>query len=525
MIALETNRLAKKKNMMAYVASQWQANHFKNQLVLGPNGQQAVISAEKFGQVSTIKIPDPGTASTNFVLTDSKSGVQTIHGKLIIDGEPVIDGNLVVNGTITSLATQEQLHLGPEGKQAILNADGLGQDSTYALPDPGKSSTSILVADVKTGPQTMNSSLVLAGNLIMSNTADRSIIHGLAATNATRTLTIQGSANSTAGDGGIVAIVAGESVGGAAGGEVTVTGGVGGDTGGSVNLVGGKGNTGNGGNIYLQGGMAENGTGGNLFLYCGESNGTNKSAGSITMSAGNGTDTADGGFIEIAAGPSQFGTGGTVSITSGSGLDTGNIDIATTGASNGASGNITIQVGEAGGPADQSGGMILIAAGKGNLNGPGGDVLITSGSSDTGSSGAVSLDVGFPEDTGQINIGFNSVPSKISIGNESMTGKVEVGTNLALVNAGTMLQLTGGTATDFIGFQDFAGVNNVTVANTKITAQDIIVLTAEDTGTPALIFPTYHINAGVSFVITTRNSAGAATNYTGRVNYFIVRRL
>jgi phage baseplate assembly protein gpV len=75
---------------MAFQALQYQANASKNQLVLGQNGQKAVISAEQFGQVSTVKIPDPGTATADFVLTSVASGSQTING------------NLTVTGTVTS---------------------------------------------------------------------------------------------------------------------------------------------------------------------------------------------------------------------------------------------------------------------------------------------------------------------------------------------------------------------------------------------------------------------------------------
>lgn len=90
---------------MAYVAQQLQATGSKNQLVLG-SGNAAVLGAEKFGQVSVIKVPDPGKAKgTDFVLTSTATGGQTIQGNLTVvgtikasggsSGDELLNGDLV----------------------------------------------------------------------------------------------------------------------------------------------------------------------------------------------------------------------------------------------------------------------------------------------------------------------------------------------------------------------------------------------------------------------------------------------
>lgn len=83
----------------AFAAQQWQGTGSRNQLVLGPAGQHAVISAENYGQTSIVRLPDPGRNVTSFVLTDSKTGSQTINGSLTTTGNLTTNANLIVNGS------------------------------------------------------------------------------------------------------------------------------------------------------------------------------------------------------------------------------------------------------------------------------------------------------------------------------------------------------------------------------------------------------------------------------------------
>jgi hypothetical protein len=163
---------------MAYKAPQWQATAEKNQLVLGP--QHTVISAEDFGQVSTIKVPDPGRSISEFVLTDSKTGSQ------------VINGNLTVTGVVQSKG-------GSSGDE------------------------------------------LLNGDLVFSNAADRAIrFNATKQSGDAADLSIVGN-SSDSGVGGQISITAGNSGPTKAGGDVNVTGGTGNTTGngGALNLTGG----------------------------------------------------------------------------------------------------------------------------------------------------------------------------------------------------------------------------------------------------------------------------------------------
>lgn len=269
--------------MAAFNAAQWQATASKNQLVLGPNGKQAVISAEDFGQISTINIPDPGQARAEFVLTSSASGTQTING------------NLIVTGTFTN-------------------------------------------------PSASNNEVV-DGDLILTNTANRAIRHGTGPVPVTRTLSIIGSESEASQAGGTLIVQGGKATqGSAVGGKVEIVGGLGfsGGAGGPVEITGASGvsSVSNGGSVKITGGTAgENKTGGFINIITGNGGENNGISGNLLMQTGNGglnpTTQGASGSIAIKTGDSFLpGSGsGSIAISTGSGISQ--------------SGNLTIDVGPA----------------------------------------------------------------------------------------------------------------------------------------------------------------------------------
>lgn len=277
---------------MAFAALQWQASNSKNQLVLGPNGQQAVLSAENFGQISVIKLPDPGTATTNFILEDSKLGSQTVKG------------NLVVTGTVTSS--------GGSGGDELLN-----------------------------------------GNLVFNNAADREITWNADQTADGSSLSILGN-SSDGGNGGDVNITSGAALSGSkAAGDVNISGadGFGTGAGGDVILTGGLGGlSGGGGNITLLAGEpgATSGDGGNVKVTANNATGTGL-GGQVTIDAGNGGTAQTGGKVAITAGDGKTtGVGGAIELTGGAGGASGAggaLTLLSGGAAGAASGAVNIDVG------------------------------------------------------------------------------------------------------------------------------------------------------------------------------------
>ncbi len=266
--------------MTAYAARQWQANGSKNQLVLGPNGQQAVISVENLGQISTIKIPDPGSATTNVVLTDSASGTQTIKG------------NLVVTGTVTDA--------------------GGGSD----------------------GPD------ILTGNLVFTNTADREITFNEPNAAAGVSLSILGNQGS-AGNGGDIIVKSG--AGSAVGGSLVLeVGQGGGGTNGTIEIGASTapssitiGKTDMATNILINKTIE---IVGNVAFDSGNTrdirfNGPNAGAGKQLNILGNDSDSATGGHVLVQAGAGDT-TGGDLLLEAGEGstVDSGAISIGTNNA-------------------------------------------------------------------------------------------------------------------------------------------------------------------------------------------------
>lgn len=261
--------------MLAYAASQWQANAAKNQLVLGPNGKQAVISAEDFEQISTIKIPDPGQATTNFILANVIGATQTING------------NLTVTGTINSS--------GGSGGDDLLNGDLVFSNAAdrsirfNAAKVTGSSSLSILGNDSLDGA---------GGDVLITAGSGGDIDNG------GNILITSGISGATSGDSGDVTIASGESVNDADTGDVIIkTGGVGanGDAGDIKLLVGASNLVPTGGNVLIRSGdNASNGDqAGNVLLVGGDNTETNGGGGDIKLTAGLGATIAKNGGISI----------------------------------------------------------------------------------------------------------------------------------------------------------------------------------------------------------------------------------
>lgn len=97
--------------------------------------------------------------------------------------------------------------------------------------------------------------------------------------------------------------------------------------------------------------------------------------------------------------------------------------------------------------------------------------------------------------------------------------------NISVSGAGKQFRCKGGAATDFIG-QATLVAGTVTVANTNISASDRIFLSVSNiNASTKLGHLTFTINAGVSFVITSRQANNPATTETddlSTIDYFIV---
>lgn len=106
-------------------------------------------------------------------------------------------------------------------------------------------------------------------------------------------------------------------------------------------------------------------------------------------------------------------------------------------------------------------------------------------------------------------------------------GNVDIMSNLVISQSGDHLEIEGGAVTDFIG-QVTLVAGTVTVANTNISATDVILVTrtAVTTSTGVGVLEAGTITGGVSFVINSFDStATIETNDVSTINYFIVRPL
>lgn len=258
---------------MAFAALQWQGTGNKNQLVLGPNGQQAVVSVEDFKQVSVLKLPDPGSASSSFILADSASGSQTIKGNLVVTGTvtdaggggntpSVLDGNLVFDNKADREVTFNASNPAAGVKLSILGNDGLaGNGGALNLEagsgtatggkltleaGAGAGSNGAIELGVTTAPSSItvgnssmannvviNKSTEIVGDLLFDNAAARSIKFDANNAGAGSKLSITGNGGS-AGNGGDVAVTAGS--GSATGGKLTLEAGAGTGGNGAIEL-------------------------------------------------------------------------------------------------------------------------------------------------------------------------------------------------------------------------------------------------------------------------------------------------
>lgn len=116
----------------------------------------------------------------------------------------------------------------------------------------------------------------------------------------------------------------------------------------------------------------------------------------------------------------------------------------------------------------------------------------------------------------------NRLTIDASNGNTSVLG------NLALPTSGTGLQIEAGSVLDTVGVATLSS-GTVTVANTNINANDIILISRQSAGSSSALGElTYTISAGVSFTITSIDVAAPPATEIGDNSvaaYMIVRRL
>lgn len=131
-----------------------------------------------------------------------------------------------------------------------------------------------------------------------------------------------------------------------------------------------------------------------------------------------------------------------------------------------------------------------------------------------------------------ISIGTGAAAKTVSIGSATVgstlalnaAAAVSVVSDLEISTAGKKLIINGGAATDFIGTATLVG-GTVTIANTNISANDRILISRITAGAGAVGFLTYVINAGVDFVVSSVDGAGAASvTDTGSFAYVIIRQ-
>lgn len=349
---------------MSYSAEQLLATGPKNQLVMGLNGQQAVLNVEGLGQISVVNVPDPGTAKgTDFVLTNSAKGGQTING------------NLTVNGSIKTSSGD--------------------------------------------GPDLIN------GDLVFSHAADRQIRFDAASTGKVgANLSIVGN-ESTDKHGGDITITPGKSDT-KNGGDLTLNGGQGAGGGGSVFVFAGTAGgaitilsgAGENAEISINSRDADDNTGA-ISVYTGASASGNSGVLNIFTNDG----AVQSGDIQLYTGTAKTGSSGNIDIYTGTGITGANSGSLQLYTSNGDSaGPIFIGPGVAsvfeGSALNLSGG----SASGGTSNG--GDVLITTGQTTGGVSGNFTVEMGSHGGSGgSLKLGSTGpIPNNITVGQAGMTG-------------------------------------------------------------------------------------------------------
>lgn len=337
--------------------------------------------------------------------------------------------------------------------------------------------------------------------------------------------------------GGSISMSAGTSKGSSAGGTGSLTGGTGGTgtgtagaSGGGVSLIGGTGGA----------GSATSGTGGSATLRAG------------TGGAGAGTG-ADGGQVTISGGTAGLGAtlggnGGTVSISGGSSASFaasagGSVTMAGAGGtatgSGGAGGNITLTGGAAGGDntVNRQGGNITLSPGVSKGSSTGGALTLNSGAGGlgTGTAGANGGDISLQAGAGGLGSATGGTGGNLNIragtgGNSASPGvggdiifqtapttaltehlRVKATGELVVTNGpvqintlGQGLQVRQGTNAKIGQVTLVAGA--ATVANTSVTANSRILITAQSDGGTVGFHRITAKTVGTSFVITSSNA-------------------
>lgn len=362
---------------MAYAALQWQGTGTKNQLVLGRNGTQAVISAENFGQISTIKIPDPGVAKSSFVLTDSKSGAQSINGNLNVSGT-LTGGELTVTDVTVDTLTVKDLTV--------------------------------------TGTSTFGNLTAAAGDIEALTVKDLTVTGTSAFGNLTvDDLTVNNTITATAGDFGTVsAEVITASTSAKVEGDLTMAGNILFDNGADrqISFDAAK-SAADAVKLSLLGNDSNGGAGGSLVIKSGAATSGDKTGGLLQITGGAGSGNGQGGQVEVTAGVTASGEGGKTKVTGGASSAVG------------PGGEVDVTGGAA---AAGIGGKVVITGGASSSAGAGGEVSVTGGASANTAGGNVSLQVGTGGAgiNGAIRIGNTTLPSSILIGSSSMTGTTSI---------------------------------------------------------------------------------------------------
>jgi hypothetical protein len=272
-----------------------------------------------------------------------------------------------------------------------------------------------IFAPLITGLGATGAAIILRGGLAASAGAGGAVTvtgaPGDSANGAGGNLTLNGGAAGGAGgtneSGGAISMNAGNSVGSATGGTVTITSGNGGTgtstagaTGGTTNITGGNGGagsstSGNGGGFTGKGGTGGGGVAGGQG---GQAQLTGGTGGTGSASGGN------GGAANLQGGsPASFAgaAGGTITVAAGNGTGTG---------SGGAGGSVTIQTGTAGGDntVNQTGGSFTLSVGHSMGSSGGAQVQMTAGTGGVGTSTTGASGGSFNINAGQGGLGSST---------------------------------------------------------------------------------------------------------------------
>ena len=187
--------------------------------VANTGNTNTTISNAAMGQASVISIPDPGVASTSFLLADNVSG-QTINtGNFTVTAGNIIAtaGNLVAGssgnaGTVTSFpgtAAEGKLVLAAVNNATgnfnttISNAAAIAQSQVISIPDSGTTAANFILSasggtqTIATGSLalTVGSFTTIAGNITAGSSGNAGTLTSFPTTSAKGSFTIAGVAN------------------------------------------------------------------------------------------------------------------------------------------------------------------------------------------------------------------------------------------------------------------------------------------------------------------------------------------